>query len=77
MNLNESLVVGRAYTTLSQQLGKLESLGLVAPRAGKSDHRVTAAVVTDKGQATSDPLDAARDPLAGIALAGWSAERLS
>ena len=33
---------------------------------------MTEAVVTDKGQAMSDALDAARERLAGIALAGWS-----
>lgn len=68
--------VGRDYTTVSRQVGKLESLGLVARRAGKEDRRVTEAVVTDKGQAMSDALDAARERLAGIALAGWSGNDL-
>jgi DNA-binding MarR family transcriptional regulator len=63
--------VGRDYTTVSRQVGKLESLGLVARRAGKADRRVTEAVVTGKGQAMSDALDAARERLARIALAGW------
>ena len=64
--------VGRDYTTVSRQMAKLESLGLVARRSGKTDRRVTEAVVTDRGQAMSEVLDAARERLAGIALAGWS-----
>ena len=64
--------VGRDYTTVSRQVGKLESLGLVARRTGKADRRVTEAVVTDQGRAISDALDAARERLGGIALAGWS-----
>jgi DNA-binding MarR family transcriptional regulator len=64
--------VGRDHTTVSRQAAKLESLGLIARRAGKVDRRMTEAVVTEKGQAISKELDAARERLAGIALAGWS-----
>jgi DNA-binding MarR family transcriptional regulator len=64
--------VGRDYTTVSRQVAKLEQLGLVARRAGKADRRVTEAVVTEKGQAMSEMLDAARERLAGNALTGWS-----
>jgi DNA-binding MarR family transcriptional regulator len=64
--------VGRDYTTVSRQAAKLESLGLIARRAGKVDRRMTEAVVTEKGQAISKALDAARERLAAIALAGWS-----
>jgi DNA-binding MarR family transcriptional regulator len=64
--------VGRDYTTVSRQVAKLESLGLVARRASKTDRRVTEAVVTEKGQAMSEMLDAARERLARDALAGWS-----
>ncbi len=68
--------VGRDYTTVSRQVAKLESLGLVARRPGKTDRRVTEAVVTEKGQAMSEMLDAARERLAAKALAGWSEEDL-
>jgi DNA-binding MarR family transcriptional regulator len=68
--------VGRDYTTVSRQMAKLDSLGLVTRRAGKTDRRVTEAVVTDKGQAMSEVLDAARERLAGAALAGWSKDDL-
>ena len=64
--------VGRDYTTVSRQLGRLENLGLVSRQSGKADRRVTQAVVTEKGRAMSDALDAARQRLAGIALADWS-----
>jgi DNA-binding MarR family transcriptional regulator len=68
--------VGRDYTTVSRQVAKLESLGLVARRPGKADRRVTAAVVTEKGRAMSEVLDAARERLAAKALAGWSEQDL-
>ena len=64
--------VGRDYTTVSRQLAKLEGLGLVARRPGKADARVTEAVVTEKGRAISDMLDAARERLGRKALGGWS-----
>jgi DNA-binding MarR family transcriptional regulator len=64
--------VGRDYTTVSRQVAKLENVGLVARRSGKTDRRVTEALVTQKGQAMSEMLDAARERLAGSALAGWS-----
>ncbi len=68
--------VGRDYTTVSRQVGKLESLGLVARRDGAADRRVTEAVITDKGQAMSDALDAARERLARMALSEWSDQDL-
>jgi DNA-binding MarR family transcriptional regulator len=64
--------VGRDYTTVSRQVAKLEKLGLIVRRAGKTDRRVTEAVVTEKGQAMSEMLDVARERLARNALAGWS-----
>jgi DNA-binding MarR family transcriptional regulator len=68
--------VGRDYTTVSRQVAKLEALGLVARRAGKTDRRVTEAVVTEKGQAMSEVLDAARERLVTIALADWNEQDL-
>jgi len=69
--------VGRDYTTVSRQVAKLERLGLVARRPGKSDARVTEAVVTEKGQAVSDMLDKARNRLARKAFDGWSSDDLA
>jgi acyl-CoA reductase-like NAD-dependent aldehyde dehydrogenase len=70
---------GSAATTrpVSRQVAKLESLGLIARRAGKTDRRITEAVVTEKGWAISEMLDAARERLAGNALAGWSEHDLA
>jgi DNA-binding MarR family transcriptional regulator len=64
--------VGRDYTTVSRQVAKLENLGLVARRTGKTDRRVTEAVVTEKGQVMSEILDVARERLMRKALARWS-----
>src|SRR5271154_5682081 len=43
-------LVGRDYTTVSRQIAKLESLGLVARRPAKTDSRVREAVITAKGK---------------------------
>src|SRR5580658_6427632 len=53
--------VGRDYTTVSRQVAKLESLGLVGRQAGAADRRVRAAVIAPKGKAMTDAVDAARD----------------
>ena len=68
--------VGRDYTTVSRQMAKLENLGLVTRSAGKTDRRVTEAVVTEKGQTMSEMLIAARERLATVALADWSEQDL-
>ena len=57
-------------------MAKLEILGLVTRRAGKTDRRVTEAVVTENGQTMSEMLDAARERLARNALANWSEDDL-
>ena len=46
--------VGRDYTTVSRQVAKLESLGLVERRDSAADRRVREAVVTPKGKAMTD-----------------------
>lgn len=52
---------GRDYTTVSRQVAKLESLGLAERRQSAADRRVNEAVVTPKGKAMTDKLDAARE----------------
>src|ERR1700722_11731479 len=42
--------VGRDYTTVSRQVAKLESLGLVERRDNAADRRVRGATVTPKGK---------------------------
>jgi len=41
--------VGRDHTTISRQLAKLESLGLIARPVGGADRRVRAAALTRRG----------------------------
>jgi DNA-binding MarR family transcriptional regulator len=68
--------VGRDYTTVSRQVAKMESLGLITRRAGETDRRVTEAVVTEKGQAMTELLDGARERLVTRALGNWSEQDL-
>lgn len=68
--------VGRDYTTVSRQVAKLESLGMVARRASKADKRVNEAVIINKGRRMIESLNAARERMASVVLAGWSTEEL-
>jgi DNA-binding MarR family transcriptional regulator len=63
--------VGRDYTTVSRQVAKLESLGLVERQAGTIDRRVREAIVTPKGKTMTDAVDAARERLAGAIFSTW------
>ena len=65
-------LAGRDHSTVSRQVAKLESLGLVDRRPGSPDRRVREAVVTDKGRRMTDALDEARGRLQEAALADWS-----
>jgi DNA-binding MarR family transcriptional regulator len=64
--------VGRDYTTVSRQLAKLESLGLVKRQAGAADGRVRQAIVTPKGKAMTDAVDRARERIGRAIFAGWA-----
>lgn len=66
--------VGRDYTTVSRQVAKLESLGLVERRASERDARVRVATITPKGKAMTDTLDAAREKAAHALFASWDKE---
>jgi len=63
--------VGRDYTTVSRQVAKLESLGLVRRQGGAQDRRVREAVVTPKGKAMTDAVDAARERIGRAIFAKW------
>lgn len=63
--------VGRDYTTVSRQLARLESLGLIERRGSAADRRVREAVVTSDGKATTDRIDAARERLLRAGFASW------
>src|ERR1700749_4941128 len=65
---------GRDYTTVSRQVTKLESLGLIERQPSESDRRINEAVITAKGQTLTDALDAARLRLAAPLLAQGNEE---
>ncbi len=68
--------VGRDYTTVSRQVAKLESLGLVARQASAADKRVREAVITPEGKAMTDRVDAARERIFSGIFAGWPEEEV-
>ena len=63
--------VGRDYTTVSRQVAKLEALGLVARQGSATDKRVREAVITPKGKAMTDMVDAARDRIGRAIFQTW------
>jgi DNA-binding MarR family transcriptional regulator len=65
--------VGRDYTTVSRQVAKLESLGLVERRGNSADRRVREAVVSPKGKAMTERVDAARDRIGRAIFKTWDA----
>jgi DNA-binding MarR family transcriptional regulator len=64
---------GRDYTTVSRQVAKLESLGLVERRGSAADRRMHKAAVTPKGKAMTDLVDAARERIGRAIFATWDA----
>ena len=64
--------VGRDHTTISRQLPKLESLGLVERRGGGADRRIRAASLTVAGETMVRTIAAARRRLLSAALSDWS-----
>jgi DNA-binding MarR family transcriptional regulator len=65
--------VGRDYTTVSRQVAKLVSLGLVERQEDVADRRVREAVITPKGKAMTDLVDAARDRIGRAIFKTWDA----
>jgi DNA-binding MarR family transcriptional regulator len=63
--------VGRDYTTVSRQVAKLDSLGLVQRRGSVTDRRVREAVVTPQGKAMTDLVDAARERIGRGIFESW------
>ena len=64
-------LAGRDHSTVSRQVAKLESLGLVTRQPGATDRRVREAVLTEDGLATVKALSAARRRLMDRFLAPW------
>jgi len=69
-------LAGRDYTTVSRQVAKLESLGLITRHASKADKRIRAAVITARGRTMATALDEARERLAAEVLADWNKKDL-
>jgi DNA-binding MarR family transcriptional regulator len=67
-------LVGRDYTTVSRQVAKLDSLGLVTRQAGQHDRRVSDVAITPAGAAMNQAIDAARERLMWPLLLQWSAD---
>lgn len=63
--------VGRDYTTVSRQVAKLESLGLVRRQASAADRRVREAAISPKGKAMTDLVDAAREKIGRAIFETW------
>ncbi|KAA1184385.1 winged helix-turn-helix transcriptional regulator [Rhizobium tropici] len=63
--------VGRDYTTVSRQVAKLESLGLVDRQESAQDRRIREAVITGQGKAMTDRVDAARERIGRSIFANW------
>jgi DNA-binding MarR family transcriptional regulator len=68
--------VGRDYTTVSRQIAKLENLGLVERRGSAADRRVREAVISPKGKAMTDLVDAARDRIGRAIFEQWDAREI-
>lgn len=68
--------VGRDYTTVSRQVAKLESLGLVERRASVTDRRLREAAILPKGKAMTQLVDGARDRIGRAIFATWDAQEM-
>lgn len=64
--------VGRDHTTVSRQLAKLESLGLIARGEAASDRRRHTAQVTTQGKKIVRAIAATRRRVLAAVLAEWS-----
>ncbi|BBB62499.1 MULTISPECIES: MarR family winged helix-turn-helix transcriptional regulator [unclassified Undibacterium] len=67
-------LVGRDHSTVSRQIAKLDSLGLVSRCPSPQDGRVKAAVITEQGRVMTDALDSARQKIIEKMLSDWKKE---
>lgn len=63
--------IGLDYTTVSRQVAKLDSLGLVTRQGSAADRRVREAVITAEGKLMTDKLDAARERMSRAIFETW------
>ncbi|MDR0478716.1 MAG: MarR family winged helix-turn-helix transcriptional regulator [Burkholderiaceae bacterium] len=64
--------VGRDYTTVSRQIGKLETLGLVQRQENATDRRVREAVIATKGKRMTSRIDTARERMGRAIFETWN-----
>jgi DNA-binding MarR family transcriptional regulator len=64
--------VGRDYSTVSRQVARLQTLGLVHSEPSKTDRRQRLLSVTTAGKTTAKKIDRARNSVMREALDGWS-----
>jgi DNA-binding MarR family transcriptional regulator len=65
-------LAGRDYTTVSRQVAKLETLGLIARSPSKADKRIREAKITSKGLRMTRLIHAARERIATALFANWT-----
>jgi DNA-binding MarR family transcriptional regulator len=63
--------VGRDYTTVSRQVARLESLALVKRQDSAADRRVREAIISPRGKAMTDLVDAARVRIGRTIFETW------
>jgi DNA-binding MarR family transcriptional regulator len=63
--------VGRDHTTVSRHVAKLETLGLAKRQESAADRRVREAIITPKGKAMTDLVDAARERIGRAIFETW------
>ena len=68
--------MNRDHTTVSRQLAKLESLGLVARLESSDDRRTRRADVTPEGKAMTQRIDAARERMFRAIFSDWPPEEV-
>jgi DNA-binding MarR family transcriptional regulator len=62
---------GRDYTTVSRQVAKLESLGLVERQVSAADRRVRLAAISVAGKAMTGRIDEARARMGRLIFQSW------
>lgn len=69
--------VGRDYSTVSRQVGRLQALGLVHSELSQADRRRRLLGVTTAGKNTIKKIDRARRSVMSEALDGWSRDEIT
>jgi len=69
--------IGRDYSTVSRQVGRLQALGLVHRELSQADRRRRLLGVTTAGKNTIKKIDRARSSVMSEALDGWSQDEIT